>query len=93
MISTLKNIEDHIVSLQNTITNLSLTFFKFKFTGEYSHGNGWKLDVHMVTCMTNYIDKNFTPVTPLHYKEPGSGYIFYNENNHWDCCFHKGCQV
>uniref|UniRef100_A0AC35FZG3 Uncharacterized protein n=1 Tax=Panagrolaimus sp. PS1159 TaxID=55785 RepID=A0AC35FZG3_9BILA len=61
--------------------------------GTYSHHNGWKLDIHMTSCMTKYIEKNFQKVNPTHWKEPGSGYIFYNENNHWDCCFHAGCAV
>uniref|UniRef100_A0A914CBN0 F-box domain-containing protein n=1 Tax=Acrobeloides nanus TaxID=290746 RepID=A0A914CBN0_9BILA len=62
-------------------------------SGTYSHYNGWKLDVQINSCVTGYIEKSFTKVNSDHWRQPSSGYIFYDEVNHWDCCFNSACTV
>jgi len=58
-------------------------------SGTYSHANGWKLDVSMSVCITNYIAANFHKTDSTHWTQTSSGYVYYNENNHWDITFHS----
>jgi len=57
--------------------------------GTYSHGNGWKLDVHMTSCLTNYIHNNMHQTDSTHWQAAG-GNIYYDEGDHWDITYHEG---
>ncbi|MGW2373175.1 MULTISPECIES: peptidoglycan-binding domain-containing protein [Kitasatospora] len=59
--------------------------------GTYSHGNGYKMDFAMMSCLTDYIHGTFT-----HSGTRGdgadlwtssSGNIYANEGSHWDVVF------
>lgn len=56
--------------------------------GQYSHENGYKVDLMMSDILTSYIEDNFTKIEPPtfgseQYRSP-SGAIYTNESNHWD---------
>jgi len=54
--------------------------------GTYSHWNGYKLDIHMTSCVTNYVKGTFTSIGGGKWQS-GSGNIYYDEGNHWDVTF------
>ena len=60
--------------------------------GTYSHWNGYKLDFHMTSCLTNYVKNTFTSIGGNKWQS-GSGNIYFDEGNHWDVTFHNcgGC--
>jgi hypothetical protein len=66
--------------------------------GTYSHWNGYKLDYHPYSCVSNYITSAFTNIGPragdgaAMYKS-GSGNIYAHEGNHWDVVYYHcgGC--
>lgn len=61
-------------------------------SGTYSHWNGYKLDFHMTSCLTNYVKNTFTSIGGNKWQS-GSGNIYFDESNHWDVTFHNcgGC--
>ncbi|GAB3817984.1 hypothetical protein GCM10027605_69620 [Micromonospora zhanjiangensis] len=65
-------------------------------SGTYSHWNGYKVDVGMTTCVTNYIKGHYTYVGYIsgwgyQYKAP-SGNLYTDEGNHWDILYYTcGC--
>ncbi|WP_069817073.1 hypothetical protein [Streptomyces sp. TP-A0874] len=60
--------------------------------GTYSHWNGYKLDLSMTSCLTNYITSAFTSIGGSKWQS-AAGNIYYNEVNHWDVTFYNcgGC--
>jgi hypothetical protein len=62
-------------------------------SGTYSHWNGYKLDFHMTSCLTNYITGHFASIGGGKWQS-GSGNIYFNEGNHWDVTFYNcgGCR-
>jgi hypothetical protein len=65
--------------------------------GTYSHYNGYKVDIAITTCVTNYVHNNFTRIADRGDGYPqwraGSGNIYANEGNHWDVTYYNcgGC--
>ncbi|HEY0453488.1 hypothetical protein [Actinophytocola sp.] len=61
-------------------------------SGTYSHWNGYKLDYSLGTCVSNYIQNNFTYIGGSQWRS-GSGNIYYKEGNHWDVTYYNcgGC--
>ncbi|MFR9675177.1 hypothetical protein [Streptomyces sp. TR06-5] len=65
--------------------------------GTYSHWNGYKLDFHPYSCLSNYITSAFTYIgtrsdgAALY--EAASGNLYARESNHWDVTFYScgGC--
>jgi hypothetical protein len=66
-------------------------------SGTYSHWNGYKVDVAITTCITNYVHNNFTRIANRGDGYPqwrsGAGNIYANEGNHWDITYYNcgGC--
>ncbi|MBU7596496.1 hypothetical protein JGS22_002275 [Streptomyces sp. P38-E01] len=60
--------------------------------GQYSHWNGYKLDMSLSSCIQNYVDANFAYIGGSKWQS-GSGNVYYREGNHWDITFHNcgGC--
>ncbi|WP_020579430.1 hypothetical protein [Actinopolymorpha alba] len=65
--------------------------------GTYSHWNGYKLDISIYTCVSNYITRTFTFIG---YRSDGAamyrsaaGNIYAREGNHWDITYYNcgGC--
>jgi hypothetical protein len=56
--------------------------------GTYSHWNGYKLDFHMTSCLSDYVKGNFSSIGGSKWKS-GAGNIYYDEGNHWDVTFHS----
>lgn len=61
-------------------------------SGTYSHWNGYKLDISLNSCITNYIKGNFSSIGGSKW-ESGAGNIYYLEGNHWDITYYNcgGC--
>jgi hypothetical protein len=61
-------------------------------SGTYSHWNGYKLDYSLYTCISNYIQRNFTYIGGSKWRS-GSGNIYFRESNHWDVTYYNcgGC--
>jgi hypothetical protein len=61
-------------------------------SGTYSHWNGYKLDYGLNSCITGYIQRNFTSIGGSKWQS-GSGNIYYLEGNHWDVTYYNcgGC--
>eukprot|EP01105_Mastigella_eilhardi_P005284 TRINITY_DN17027_c0_g1_i1.p1 TRINITY_DN17027_c0_g1~~TRINITY_DN17027_c0_g1_i1.p1 ORF type:complete len:165 (-),score=51.38 TRINITY_DN17027_c0_g1_i1:92-559(-) len=55
-------------------------------SGTFSHWNGYKLDLSMTSCLTNYIEKSFYKQDDTHWIS-AAGNIYYYESNHWDVCY------
>ncbi|MFI5728632.1 hypothetical protein ACIA49_00830 [Kribbella sp. NPDC051587] len=66
-------------------------------SGTYSHRNGYKVDIAITTCVTNYVHNNFTRIADRGDGYPqwraASGNIYANEGNHWDVTYYNcgGC--
>jgi peptidoglycan hydrolase-like protein with peptidoglycan-binding domain len=56
-------------------------------SGTYSHWNGYKVDISMSSCVSNYIRSHFTYIGGNKYRD-GSGNIYYYEVNHWDITYY-----
>jgi len=56
-------------------------------SGTYSHWNGYKIDVAVTTCVTNYIKRNFRSIGGNKWRS-GSGNVYYYEGNHWDVTYY-----
>ncbi|KAG9118287.1 hypothetical protein FRC07_007266, partial [Ceratobasidium sp. 392] len=52
-------------------------------SGTYSHWNGYKVDVSINPCITNYVHRNFRKIDSTHWKS-AAGNIYHYEGNHWD---------
>jgi hypothetical protein len=61
-------------------------------SGTYSHWNGYKLDISLNSCISGYIQRNFTSIGGSKWQS-GSGNIYYLEGNHWDITYYNcgGC--
>jgi hypothetical protein len=61
-------------------------------SGTYSHWNGYKLDMSLSSCLTGYIQRNFTFIGGDKYQS-GAGNIYFLEGNHWDITYFNcgGC--
>lgn len=66
-------------------------------SGTYSHWNGYKVDITLGTCVSNYITRTFTYAGvrgdgATLYKS-GAGNIYAKEGNHWDILYYNcgGC--
>ncbi len=60
-------------------------------SGTYSHYNGYKVDISVSTCNTNYITSHYTYIGGSKYQS-ASGNIYYHEGNHWDITYYScGC--
>ena len=64
--------------------------------GEYSHGNGYKLDFTRSTCLTSWVHSTYTYIglrgdgAPMY--QAASGNIYADEGNHWDVTYYTcGC--
>lgn len=57
-------------------------------SGQYSHWNGYKVDISLSSCVTNYITRTFTSIGGNKWKS-ASGNIYYRESNHWDITYHS----
>ena len=55
--------------------------------GTYSHWNGYKVDIGMSSCISNYIYNHYTPIGGSKYKD-AAGNIYYYEGNHWDITYY-----
>lgn len=56
--------------------------------GEFSHGNGYKIDLRLNSELNDYITKNYSPLPNRSdgarmYRAP-SGALYAKEGNHWD---------
>lgn len=52
--------------------------------GEYTHGNGYKIDIRPTPALNDYIYENFEKIGPTKYKD-GNGNTYYrHEPDHWD---------
>lgn len=61
-------------------------------SGTYSHWNGYKLDFSLSSCLTGYIQRNFTSIGGNKWRS-GAGNIYFLESNHWDVTYFNcgGC--
>jgi hypothetical protein len=61
-------------------------------SGTYSHWNGYKLDMSLSSCLTGYIQRNFTSIGGSKWQS-GAGNIYFLEGNHWDITYFNcgGC--
>jgi hypothetical protein len=61
-------------------------------SGTFSHFNGYKLDYSLSSCLTGYIQRNFTSIGGSQWRS-GSGNIYFLEGNHWDVTYFNcgGC--
>ncbi|MET9628377.1 hypothetical protein ABZX92_13020 [Lentzea sp. NPDC006480] len=60
-------------------------------SGTYSHWNGYKVDISLSSCVTNYIKSKFASIGGNKWKS-NAGNIYYLESNHWDITyFNCGC--
>ncbi|GAA2812828.1 hypothetical protein [Kribbella solani] len=66
-------------------------------SGTYSHWNGYKVDIAVYTCVSNYIRNTFTRIADrgdgAQQWKSGAGNIYANEGNHWDITYFNcgGC--
>ncbi|MDX2970191.1 hypothetical protein [Kribbella solani] len=66
-------------------------------SGTYSHWNGYKVDIAVYTCVSNYIRNTFTRIADrgdgAQQWKSGAGNIYANEGNHWDITYYNcgGC--
>ncbi|MFC9692180.1 hypothetical protein ACFTSF_26760 [Kribbella sp. NPDC056951] len=66
-------------------------------SGTYSHRNGYKVDISVYTCVSNYIRNTFTRIADrgdgAQQWRSGAGNIYANEGNHWDILYYNcgGC--
>jgi len=66
-------------------------------SGTYSHRNGYKVDISVYTCVSNYIRNTFTRIADrgdgAQQWRSGAGNIYANEGNHWDITYYNcgGC--
>lgn len=56
-------------------------------SGTYSHWNGYKIDIAMSTCITNYVKRSFTSIGGSKWRS-AAGNIYYYEGNHWDITYY-----
>ncbi len=56
-------------------------------SGRYSHWNGYKIDLAMSSCLTNYIKRNYRSIGGNKWRSP-AGNIYYYEGNHWDITYY-----
>jgi len=56
-------------------------------SGTYSHGNGYKVDISMTSCLTNYIQSKFKKLDSIHWAD-GSSNNYHYEGNHWDITYY-----
>ncbi|HXH78320.1 MAG TPA: hypothetical protein VNJ48_07435 [Nocardioides sp.] len=65
-------------------------------SGTYSHWNGYKVDVPLTSCISNYITSHYAYAGTrgdgaVLYKAP-SGNVYARESNHWDITYYTcGC--
>ena len=61
-------------------------------SGTFSHWNGYKLDFSLSSCLTGYIQRNFTPIGGNKWQS-AAGNIYFLESNHWDVTYFNcgGC--
>ncbi len=65
-------------------------------SGTYSHWNGYKVDIPLSTCISNYITSHYAYAGirgdgAAMYKSP-SGNIYARESSHWDITYYTcGC--
>ncbi|MCW2833339.1 MAG: hypothetical protein JWN68_1292 [Nocardioides sp.] len=65
-------------------------------SGTYSHWNGYKVDVPLTTCISNYITSHYAYAGTRAdgarlYKSP-SGNVYARESSHWDITYYTcGC--
>ncbi len=52
--------------------------------GDYSHGNGYKVDLKPVPELNSYIYKNFTKIGPTKYQDSNGNTYYRHEPDHWD---------
>lgn len=52
--------------------------------GEYTHGNGYKVDIRPNDTLNNYIYTNFTKIGPTKYKDSNGNTYYRHEPDHWD---------
>lgn len=60
-------------------------------SGTYSHYNGYKVDVAITSCVTNYVKANFTYQglrgDGYPFWKSAAGNLYCNEGNHWDITY------
>jgi len=65
-------------------------------TFQYSHANGYKLDIAPNNCMSNYIESNFTCFgtrggdNAQLWRDPVTNNVYADEGDHWDIAFCRG---
>lgn len=52
--------------------------------GQYTHGNGYKIDLRPVPALNNYIYTNYTQIGPTTYRDPRGNTYYRHEPDHWD---------
>ncbi|MCK7625307.1 hypothetical protein MUU72_19720 [Streptomyces sp. RS10V-4] len=63
--------------------------------GTYSHANGYKVDVHVTSCVDRYITRHFHYAGPRpgdrakRYRSP-AGNVYAREGSHWDITYLNG---
>lgn len=52
--------------------------------GQYSHANGYKIDLRPTPALSNYIYSNYTQIGPTKYRDPRGNTYYRHEPDHWD---------
>lgn len=52
--------------------------------GQYSHGNGYKVDIRPNNELNNYIYSNFTKIGATKYQDTNGNTYYRHEPDHWD---------
>jgi len=55
--------------------------------GQYSHYNGYKVDIAMTPCLTSHIQSKFKKLDSIHWAD-GAGNNYHYEGNHWDITYY-----
>ena len=87
--------EDGLVAFRNAVgVNLVMTGGTEvgHTAGEFSHANGYKVDISLNPTVNSYIEDNFEHTGQRSdgaelYRDP-NGNVFAREGNHWDITFH-----
>jgi hypothetical protein len=56
-------------------------------SGTYSHGNGYKIDVAITSCVSGYIKRNFGYIGGNKWRS-AAGNVYFNEGDHWDITYY-----
>ena len=54
--------------------------------GQFSHWNGYKIDISRTSCATSYIKRNFSSIGGGKWRS-SAGNIYFDEGDHWDITY------